>query len=357
MYNNMDLVRTFIDSLKLYFMEKVVKRGVKAVLERILKKEVKGGILKVIDTLKLYTEEYEIKEKNKLICRIDLNNETGEIREKRFYNSDQFNLTVDNRGLFMQFSLPKLYGEESNFNPINYKQCKEVMNSIERILKDIGIITNINYFKVSRMDLFKNIKTVYPFINYSFILHTLNLERTNSRDYGDTYIIMNGQREVCFYDKVKETYLKYKLRLNKINIMRGEIRFKTHKENKKRGFDKVTDIIENWELLKEIYKEIMKKVFNRELEEVKKEKVNKELFIYNLILEIGMKKVIEFLGIREITNIDKERLKKILMNKYCKSEVYRKLKNLKEKEKEYRKYVENDKFEKLYKELKEKFIA
>lgn len=311
----------------------------------------------MIDTLKLYTERYKIKEKNKLICRIDLNNETGEVREKRFYNSDQFNLTIDNRGLFMQFSLPKLYGKESNFKPVNYEQCKEVMNSIERILRDIGVITNINYFKVSRMDLFKNIRTVYPFIDYSFILHTLNLKRTQTRDYGDTYTIMNGQREVCFYDKIKETYLKYRLRLNKINIMRGEIRFKTHKENKKRGFDRVTDIIENWELLEEIYKEIMKKVFNRELEEVKREKTNKELFIYNLILEIGIRKAVEFLGIKELLNIDRERLKKVLGYKYSKSQKYKILKQLEEREKEYRKYIENDKFEELYKELKEKFIA
>lgn len=54
----------------------------------------------------------------------------------------------------------------------------------------------------------------------------------------------------------------------------------------------------------------MKKVFNRELEEVKREKTNKELFIYNLILEIGIRKAVEFLGIKELLNIDRERLKK-----------------------------------------------
>jgi len=55
----------------------------------------------MIDTLKVWTPDYIIKEENKLTFRTDINKETGEILQKQFYNSEDFNLTIDNRGLFI----------------------------------------------------------------------------------------------------------------------------------------------------------------------------------------------------------------------------------------------------------------
>ena len=310
----------------------------------------------MIDTLKLHTPEFEIKTDNKLIYRVDTNRETGEIKEKKFYNSDNFNLTIDSRGLFIQFSLPKLYGEESNFYPIGFNSCKVVLGEIENLLKDLGVLTSLETFKVSRMDLFKNVETRYPFIDYSLVLHTLHLSRTLRRDYGDTFTIMNKQREICFYDKNLESYLKYKRKFFDGNVMRGEVRFKTHKENVKRGFDRVVEIPEKWDLLKKTYKEFMEKVFNRELEEMRGD-IHKELLIYSLIREKGFKKTIEFLGVKEIREIDRMSLKKVLFEKYSKSGVYKMLKQLEEKEKEFDRYLRGDRFKKLYLELREKFLS
>jgi hypothetical protein len=308
----------------------------------------------MIDTLKVWTPDYIIKEENKLTFRTDINKETGEILQKQFYNSEDFNLTIDNRGLFIQFSLPKLYGAETNFYPVGYNSYKVVLKTLETTLNDLGILTSLDTFKISRMDLFKNIETKYQFLDYSLVLNSLNLKRTLKRDYGDTYTIMNSLREICFYDKNLETFNKYQKRFFNGNVMRGELRFKTHQENKKRGFDKAIELPEKWNLLKETYHKFMEKVFNREYKS--NDEIKNEFLIFSLIREKRFKEVIELLGVKEFIGVKREKLKKVLLEKYTRDGVYKILKRLDEREKELDKYLKDDRFTLLYSELRDKFL-
>ena len=310
----------------------------------------------MIDTLKIFTLDYNIREDNKLTFRVDENRETGEILQKQFYNSDDFNVTVNNKGLFIQFSLPRLSGEETNFYPVDLSCYKMVLRTLESIFNYLGILTSLDTFRISRMDLFKNIEIKYPFLDYSLILNSLNLKRTLKRDYGNTFTMLNSLREVCFYDKNLETLNKYHKVLFDFNVMRGEVRFKTHQENKKRGFDRVDELPDKKDLLKKSYQDFMKMIFNRECNN-NNEEIKNELLIYSLIREKGFRKAIEFLGVKEFRGLQKEKLREVLLEQYSRMGAYKMLKILDERERELDKYLKEDKFNILYNEIKDKFLS
>ncbi|MGC9142265.1 MAG: hypothetical protein ACP5IN_07985, partial [Caldimicrobium sp.] len=65
----------------------------------------------MIDTLQFgVKKDFEISKSNRLIKRTDLNQETGEVFEKFYFNNEILNLTIDGRGLSIKTTLSKLYG-------------------------------------------------------------------------------------------------------------------------------------------------------------------------------------------------------------------------------------------------------
>ena len=157
----------------------------------------------MIDTISIGTPEFEVANSNRLTKRTDVL-ETGEILEKQFYNSDKFNLTIDNRGFRLHFSLPKLYGLKDNFYPLGENSFEVVMNSLQRNLEDVGVIADLDKAKILRLDIFKNVQTSETFSIYSDVLKSLELKRTHKRDYVDGFLSANTLRELCFYNKVRE---------------------------------------------------------------------------------------------------------------------------------------------------------
>lgn len=97
------------------------------------------------------------------------------------------------------------------------------------------MITDLKSFKVMRLDIFKNVMSDYNFNVYSDILRSLELKRTHKRDYIDGFLSSNTNREICFYNKIKEMR-ENKERFTDIKeekIIRGELRLLKHREVKR----------------------------------------------------------------------------------------------------------------------------
>ncbi|MGC9142254.1 MAG: hypothetical protein ACP5IN_07930, partial [Caldimicrobium sp.] len=226
----------------------------------------------MIDTISLGTEEFAIQSYNRLVKRVDTNQETGETLEKYFINLDTLNLTIDGRGLRLHFSLPKLYGLKDNFYPLGVNSFEVAVENLQRALEDIGVIADLDKMKVLRLDLFKNVITEKSFNSYAEVLRTLELKRTHRREYADGFLTANTLRELCFYNKVRElseslgfAYVRQVYGFSSENVMRGEIRFLQHREVKKNNITFLKEIPENWLSLKEVYRNYMKEVFKYEL--------------------------------------------------------------------------------------------
>ena len=64
----------------------------------------------MIDTIQLGVKvAFEIQNSNRLIKRIDINQETGEIFGKYYFNDEILNLTVDGRGFSIKTTLAKVF--------------------------------------------------------------------------------------------------------------------------------------------------------------------------------------------------------------------------------------------------------
>ncbi|HQL67460.1 MAG TPA: hypothetical protein PK151_07955, partial [Caldisericia bacterium] len=141
----------------------------------------------MLDTLSIGTSEFDISRENKLIMRVDTYNETNTSFKKYFFNNDEIYLTIDDKGLRLHFSLPKLL-LKNNFYPIKEKDFQIAIDNLDERIRDLGVITDLRSFKVMRLDIFKNVMSDYNFNVYSDVLRNLELKRTHKRDYIDGFL-------------------------------------------------------------------------------------------------------------------------------------------------------------------------
>lgn len=316
----------------------------------------------MLDTIALGSQDFKIQNSNRLIKRTDTNQETGETIEKYFINLDTLNLTIDKRGLRLHFSLPKLYGLKDNFYPLGADSCNAVIHNLERILCDVGIGTDIDTLKVLRLDLFKNIELENSFNAYAEVLRSLSLKRTHRREYADGFLTSNSLRELCFYNKVKELseslgagYVKQVYNFERENIIRGELRLLKHREVKKSEITYLKEIPEKWTLLKEVYQKYMKDVFKYDLEGGVKLTGETLRALVNLAmnsLRVQGKEALKEFGYFPFSFVNREELLYALKEHYSKAQAYQILAEIERHKKNYRTLD----YEKLYSELKEKFL-
>ena len=322
----------------------------------------------MIDTITLGTEEFTIQSSNRLIKRIDINQETGEIFEKYYFNNEILNLTVDVRGFRLHFSSPKLYGLRDNFYPLGVHSFKISMATLKRVLEDIGIITDLDKFKVLRLDLFKNVITEKSFDSYSEVLRSLELKRTHRREYSEGFLNANTLRELCFYNKVRElseslgvAYVKQVYGFSNENIMRGEIRFLQHREVKKNNITFLHEIPENWLSLKEVYKNYMREVFKYEFKggiddlnsETLKALIN---FAMNSLRQEG-RKALKIFGFYPYFFVNRDELLYTLKEHYSRRQAFQILSEIERSKKKYGELYKTLDYKKLYSELKDKFLS
>jgi len=173
----------------------------------------------MLDTVKLRLTDYEIKSEHKLIITPGNYNSSGEVLNsfklfsledgteidgaKSFCNTKNSNLTINGRGAFLQFSVPKVY-HGSNHKAVNQDQSKEVLSHIEKELRENGIKTNIFDADLSRIDTVKQIIPDEPFNNYAPIFRAVNGSLKKYSEYGTTgFLFKNTVEQIAVYDKIQ----------------------------------------------------------------------------------------------------------------------------------------------------------
>ena len=307
----------------------------------------------MLDTLSIGTSEFDISRENKLIMRVDTYNETNTSFKKYFFNSEEIYLTIDDKGLRLHFSLPKLL-YKNNFYPIKEKDFQIAIDNLDERIRDLGVITDLKSFKVMRLDIFKNVMSDYNFNVYSDILRSLSLKRTHKRDYIDGFLSSNTNREICFYNKIKEMR-ENRERFTDIKdekVIRGELRLLKHREVKKNNITLLNEIPDKWCNLKEVYKQYISEVFKGDMNG----DIDKETIILEMIKKEKKKAFDKFKYI-PLFNIERDKLKQALSDVYQKRDVYYILKKIDRDKKELGKYFKSLEYRKLFTEIKDKFLS
>jgi hypothetical protein len=118
----------------------------------------------------------------------------NKLKIKRFHRIDEniqpdlYDWEEDDevKGIFLQTSLPRLLNEH-NLKTLSFDEQKKALKILEDRLRIKGIKTNIENAKLSRLDTFTNIKTEFPFHNYSDLFSLMECSRMKSVGYGQEY--------------------------------------------------------------------------------------------------------------------------------------------------------------------------
>jgi hypothetical protein len=317
----------------------------------------------LIDTIEFGIEKDFDFDKVKVWKKTLAREETGEVYESYFYNDDFINVNIDAKGLSVKTTLSKLYGlGDNNFYPLGVNEMEISINErLPKMLNEIGIVCDLDKAKIWRLDLFKNASLSHNYQAYKRVLSTLHLKRTENRQYPDGYLVGNTLRQVIFYNKVKELkkklgsfYVRH-LGLNDENVMRGEIRFLKHRENKRHGIVYLKEIPDKWDLLKEIYRGYMREIFKYSFkggESMSEEAL--EILVNNAMASLIMegKYALQYYGLYPYSFVNRGDLLNALRVHFSRAQVYRILRNI---DKARRAFEANKEYKKLYDELKVKF--
>ncbi len=197
---------------------------------------------------------------------------------RAYVNADHWNVTVQPRGehaplspaCLVSFSAGKLV-TGSNYEPADFATVKAASKLIESELRSVGIKTNIETAKITRLDACRNLAMDEPFKAYHPALKILRVTRAESFDYGTTYLIKNGVHQTCFYDKrIEMKRKKRNLEGLPANCLRVERRLMTGKKIRDvLGFGTVGELLEGFEQVPLAYKSALKKqVFKHSPEEI-----------------------------------------------------------------------------------------
>lgn len=294
----------------------------------------------MIDTIQLRLLDYKIRQDNSLTIYpspyqiingyIVKDNEMVLYESKEFvlvgskavYNNDLINFDIKqfNNDVLcsVHFSAPKIKSiGDNNFNSINKNDLIDIAIDVEKQLKLAGIDVNIKKAKLSRIDLFKNVKTKFNIIEYKDIFELFNMKRQNeivNRSYYTTFYKGNKSRMLVIYDKVNEMKVKGKDIDIKDNIIRFELRhFKNKNINNYINCDSYNDLIDNFDNINGYYNEYLRGLF-------KDIRINNndllsyvDYFVNN---EYGFSNYIRHIGYLQLSNIDIDKLKYLLVNKF-----------------------------------------
>jgi hypothetical protein len=249
----------------------------------------------VIDTLKLSLTDYSVSSGADLIVQPPTrNNATGEISgnfnlwrsgsgyvegSKAFHNGEEFNVTFkpghspqgDSVLCLVQFSVPKV-ADGSNYHPTDYNGTQRALGEVEERLKGIGIRTNVQTAKLSRVDAFKTVEASEPYACYHPVLGMLSGTRMAKRDYGTTFLWGNQSQEICVYDKRVEMEQR-KVALDGVTLHPLRFEWRMLKGRKVReslgGISSVADLLAGYDHVRQSYVGTMEKqLFNRSVREV-----------------------------------------------------------------------------------------
>ena len=196
------------------------------------------------------------------------------------WNGENYHLdykhTINGYNWYMHFSIPKVYNNGNNFNPVNKEDTKAVLKHIENKLKeDVNLYTNINSAQVKRFDLFKNAVTEYPYRDYEPLFNILPVNRTNKevdRKVVDTYYKGNKQHCLVTYNKIKEMVGK-NLDISNLpeNVIRFEYRILKPEKVSSFGIKTCVGVVNKFDEFEGIYNKYLKdNIFKKDIPEMKR---------------------------------------------------------------------------------------
>lgn len=257
-----------------------------------------------IDTLKLRLEHCEImRDANIIIQPGSFNYKTGfgeknglfidpsgniVIGDKAFCNTPEFQFDITHKGKFVKWSVPLVHsgGVNNLLAPNSRNDFKATIERIENELYINGIKTRLFDGFLSRVDLFKMIRSIYQYPNYDAVYRNLLPSRKRLLDLGyDSFLYTNGQGQICFYDKHKEMIDKHNTAFNcPNNSHRHEIRFTSARSNRANlKIDTCSKLVEIYEELPERISKELSKVFKWKPEQFKtglNEDFRNDLLVY-----------------------------------------------------------------------------
>jgi len=342
----------------------------------------------MIDTLKVYIEDFIVKPdaeitiqpssyilgSGELISDYPLIESEGVSvgGAKAYLNTERFNLTIrDKDKAYLQCSLPKVIAG-NNYKALTKAEAEQAINSVGRELWNAGFHTDIKKSSVSRIDIFKNVITEEPYMQYADLFRLLRGKRKLKRDYGSTFLWHNTQEQLTIYDKIAEMKIKKVDTSNyPINTMRFEHRLlNKRKAAKVLGFSAAGEIVDNWQVIKDQSRQAWNRdLFSFTIKDVEVMACEEVEALYRYAKQTSkryLNKFLQLYAVRNLSLIKPDTLREMIYR--CESEeqgvtqrvkVHRALKKFEELEKEVAFLLPNKSGKRLsdyYIELKEKVL-
>lgn len=179
----------------------------------------------MLDTIRLTTNNYSVKEVHNLTSKISINENTGELHTSYFHNDKANHIFIDvdkNHSdlLILQCSMPKVI-LGNNYQEINpdIHSLDDFYQKLTQHLEGLGISTDIEFSKLSRVDFSRVIHTNEPVETYISILSestfTIPYLKHKRTDYSEhktqtiTYDNPSRNRQFQIYDKNSEVINTY----------------------------------------------------------------------------------------------------------------------------------------------------
>jgi len=163
----------------------------------------------MIDTIRLFTKDFDLNSKNKFVLAQSVALESGAIlSEKTFCNTEHCQMDIKQDGaLYFKTSLPKLiYGTSlKEVQERDFDKCLAGMNK-ELDLAGVNIDKHsLENFRVSRLDYCRNVQVDYAIQDYISLFNTCSYGRRSRSNWShETVTFFNGAQEFTVYNKIKE---------------------------------------------------------------------------------------------------------------------------------------------------------
>jgi hypothetical protein len=161
---------------------------------------------------------------------------------------------------YTRFEVPKFAGG-NNYQPVDFQGTQDALKQAEKMLRDVGIRTNILTAKPCRMDSFSNVEADEPYSCYQPVLALLSGSRMKQRGYENGFLWENQSAQLCAYDK------RQKMKHDKLPLgglpkhpLRFELRaLQARKIRSAYGFNSVQDLLDGHDSIRAVYLETMQK--------------------------------------------------------------------------------------------------
>jgi hypothetical protein len=173
-----------------------------------------------LDKIILRTSEFDVRKNADLdVVRSTVDNVTGEelypgvlwrngfipVKGRKAYNNNHpgISITITPGRLKIVFN-PNVIIFGDNLRTVNYDQFLESIDIVDDSLNQVGISTNIENCKLSRVDLCRDIEVDHSFELYQAAFQMVSpkyMSRKNSTFLDGYFRIQNSARQYCYYHK------------------------------------------------------------------------------------------------------------------------------------------------------------